>query len=139
MFSLADPIRTRLQGLAALNGWTVRLAIETASRKAVPAAEVAAPIAQPAGVSHSGAQLEVQWAVALIVPQAAGAVAQLNAAFGEVFRALHGWAPGQQGGRNWAALRLVSASPPPEIEAREPGLIEYQLVFSTSARFDGQP
>lgn len=139
MFSLADPIRSRLQALSALSGWPVRLAIETVSRKAVPAVDIAAALAQPLGNSRSGTQMEVQWAVSLIVPQAAGATAQINAAFGAVLGALHGWMPGEQGGRRWDALRLVSASPPPETEAREPGLIEYQLVFSTSARFDGQP
>lgn len=138
MFSLAEPIRARLQSLPALAGWTIRLAIETGSRRASPAAELSCESAAPVDARKPGALLEVVWAVSLIVPQDATAAATLNTAFGEVFGALHGWLPGEQGGRRWERLRIISAAPPPEFEAREPGLVEYRLTFSTSARFDGQ-
>lgn len=139
MFALSAPLKARLEALPALAGWTVRQSIEVVSRKAVPAVEIAAELASPISGSSSGVQLEVQWAVSLIVAEGPGATNTLDTAFGAVFASLHNWAPRQQGGRLWAPLRLQSAAPPPDLDAREPGRVEYRLVFTTSARFDGQP
>jgi len=84
-----------------------------------------------------GALVRPYWAITLMAKRSdAEAAARLDGAFALVVEALQGWTPGQVAGRRWERLQLASVKPPPFPEA---GLVGIELVFSTSARFDGQP
>jgi len=84
-----------------------------------------------------GALVRPFWAVTFMARCGdPGALVLLDDAFARAVEALHGWAPGQVAGRRWERLQLVRVKPPPYPEN---GLVGIELVFSTSARFDGQP
>ena len=84
-----------------------------------------------------GALVRPFWAITLMAKRSdPDPLAQLDAAFALVVEALQGWAPGHVAGRHWERLQLASVKPPPYPEA---GLVGIELVFSTSARYDGQP
>ncbi|MET3915970.1 hypothetical protein ABID97_002752 [Variovorax sp. OAS795] len=84
-----------------------------------------------------GALVRPYWAITLMAKRSdADAPVHLDSAFSRVIEALQGWTPGRIAGRRWERLQLASVKPPPYPEA---GLVGIELVFSTSARFDGQP
>ncbi len=84
-----------------------------------------------------GALVRPFWAITLMAKRSdPDALVQLDTAFARVVEALQGWAPGQVAGRRWERLQLASVKPPPYPDN---GLVGIELVFSTSARFDGQP
>jgi len=84
-----------------------------------------------------GALVRPFWAITLMAKRSdADAPVHLDSAFSRVIEALQGWTPGAIAGRRWERLQLASVKPPPYPEA---GLVGIELVFSTSARFDGQP
>ncbi|MCY1548242.1 hypothetical protein D9M68_843380 [compost metagenome] len=83
-----------------------------------------------------GALVGPFWAITLMAKRSdADALVHLDAAFAVVIEALQGWTPGQIAGRRWERLQLTSVKPP----LPENGLVGIELVFFTSARFDGQP
>ena len=84
-----------------------------------------------------GALVRPYWAVTFMAKRSdPEAALHLDIAFARGIEALHGWTPGLLAGRRWERLLLVGVKPPPLPEA---GLVGIELVFSTSARFDGQP
>lgn len=84
-----------------------------------------------------GALVRPFWAITLMAKRSdADALVHLDTAFAAVVKALQGWMPGQVAGRRWERLQLASVKPPPYPDS---GLVGIELVFSTSARFDGQP
>ncbi|CAA2108213.1 hypothetical protein [Variovorax paradoxus] len=137
MFALEPAIVTRLRGELP-QAWAVK-GVFTDSGKRDPDL-LASVLFIDASVPASdvpGALVRPFWAVTLMAKRSdAEALAHLDGAFALVVEALQGWTPGRVAGRNWERLQLASVKPPPYPEN---GLVGIELVFSTSARFDGQP
>lgn len=134
MLAVGNPIKDRLAVL--LGAWSVYLRADAVDKRAVPAVEVGIDGAQVADSKTGAVSLAPNWMVTLVVRRGDGAAAQLDAAFAAVVESLHNWAPGEQGGRKWERLRLVSVREPDFVEEGLAGMV---LVFSTGARYDGQP
>lgn len=134
MLALATPIVQRLAALSALTGWSVRNAADEASRTAVPAAEVWLPAAG-AKDQQAAVTVQVAYGVRLIAKRGAGATDQLDTAFAAVIASLHNWKPGSAGGRAWMRMYLANVAP---ADIEDTGLVAYDLIFQTSAPYDGQ-
>jgi hypothetical protein len=137
MLALEPAIVTRLRG--ELPGtWTVKgIFSDTGKREPDLLASVLFIDANVPASDVPGALVRPFWAITLMAKRSdPDALVQLDSAFGRVVEALQGWAPGQIAGRRWERLQLASVKPPPYPDN---GLVGIELVFSTSARFDGQP
>jgi hypothetical protein len=137
MLALEPAIVTRLRG--ELPGtWAVKgIFSDTGKREPDLLASVLFIDANVPASDVPGALVRPFWAVTLMAKRSdADALAHLDTAFALVVEALQGWAPGQVAGRRWERLQLASVKPPPYPDN---GLVGVELVFSTSARFDGQP
>ncbi|MFM2254186.1 MAG: hypothetical protein RJB68_2523 [Pseudomonadota bacterium] len=134
MLAVGNPIKDRLADL--LTDWSVRLRTDVVEKRQFPAVEVGIDGAQVADSKTGAVSLTPNWAVTLVVRRGDLAAAQLDEAFAGVVESLHNWAPGAQGGRNWERLRLVSVREP---DFADEGVAGVVLVFSTGARYDGQP
>lgn len=134
MLAVGNPIKERLAVL--LGAWSVYLRTDTEDKREGPAAEIAIDGAQVADSKTGAVSLAPNWVVTLVVRRGDAAAGQLDAAFAAVVESLHNWAPGEQGGRRWERLRLVSVREPDFVKE---GLAGMALVFSTGARYDGQP
>ena len=137
MLALEPAIVARLRGELP-GAWSVK-GVFTDSGKRDPAL-LASVLFVDANVPASevpGALVRPLWAITLIAKRSdSEALAHLDSAFALVVEALQGWAPGQTAGRRWERFQLVRVKPPP---FPDDGLVGVELVFSTSARFDGQP
>lgn len=137
MLALEPAIVTRLRG--ELPGtWSVKgIFSDSGKREPDLLASVFFVDANVPASEAPGALVRPFWAITLMAKRSdPEAATQLDGAFAVVIEALHGWTPGQIAGRRWERLQLVSVKPPPYPEN---GLVGIELVFSTSARFDGQP
>lgn len=134
MFALAPAIKTRLEALSTLSGWQVRSDMDEVTAAAVPAAVIRV---EEAGAADRGAAgiVDIGWGVHLIVKKSATAADALDAAFAAVIASLHNWKPGAAGGVPWGPLKLAKVEP---VEIAEQGLVEYSLIFRTTATFVGQ-
>lgn len=136
MLSLEPVIKNRLKDLSSLTGWRVSGTCDDVNRAQVPAADVRMANAAAGDVRRTAAQLEPRWTVSLAVRRGEDVAEQLGAALSSVIEALHNWPPGQVGGRVWTSLRLIGVV---EANFSTAGLVGYEVVFSTTAMFDGQP
>ncbi len=137
MLALEPAIVVRLRG--ELPGtWTVKgMFTDSGKRDSELFASVAFVDSNVPASDAPGALVRPYWAVTLMAKRSDPEVAShIDTAFALVIAALQGWTPGQVAGRRWERLQLVSVKPPPYPEN---GLVGIELVFSTSARFDGQP
>lgn len=134
MLALATPLKTRLQTLAQLTGWDVRVGTELADRRQVPAADVRCSVAGVADSRTGAAMVAPEWTVTLVVRRSDTAADELDAAFAAVCASLHAWQPGQVAGRGWEPLALQRVTEP--LFADE-GLAGCELTFRTAARYMG--
>lgn len=134
MLAVGSPIKDRLAVL--LGAWSVYQRTDALDKRVVPAVEVGIDGAQVADSKTGAVSLTPNWMVTLVVRRGDSAADQLDAAFAAVVESLHNWTPGEQGGRKWERLRLVSVREPDFVDE---GLAGVVLVFSTGASYDGQP
>lgn len=132
MLALTAPLKARLQALPQLTGWAVRTGTEDADRAAVPAADVRCVGAGLADVKAGAVMVQPAWQVTLVVPRGDQAAEQLDTALAAVICALHGWPPGQCGGRGWERVNLASIT---EAQYASEGVVGYELTFTTAARY----
>ena len=137
MLALEPVIVERVRmGLSDL--WTVKGMFSDAGKR--DAALFASVLFVDADVTDSdipGAMVRPQWAITLVARHSdAQAPVNLDDAFAGVVEVLQGWAPGLVAQRRWDRLQLVRVKPPPFLDN---GLVGVELIFSTSARYDGQP
>ena len=137
MLALEPAIVARLRGELP-ETWTVKgMFSDSGKRDAELFASVLFVDGNVPASDAPGALVRPYWAITLMAKRSdADAPVNLDSAFSRVIAALQGWTPGQIAGRRWERLQLASVKPPPYPEA---GLVGIELVFSTSARFDGQP
>lgn len=135
MLALANPIKLRLLDLPELGTWAVRTNTEDADRTVVPAADVRC-IGADASAQRGGVMVGPVWQVELVVRRGDTAADQLDQALSAVICSLQGWQPGGHGGRGWEALSLVRITEPVYADV---GLVGYELSFSTSGLYTGQP
>lgn len=135
MLALANPIKDRLAALAPFADWQVRLSFESTDRRQPLAVEVGCLGASVGDTKSGAAMVSPDWTVKLMAPRGATAPELLDAAFSAVFESLHGWAPGEHGGRGWESLRLVRVQEPIFTDV---GVVGYELTFSTAASYMGQ-
>lgn len=134
MLALEPVIKARLVGLSALTAWAVRGMTDTVDRRAVPAVDLSIRgVAVPDG-KQLAAMVGPSWSVTLIVQRSDVAAEQLDAAMHQVVGRLHGWEPGQAGGRGWERFRLDGVSVPDFVPE---GQAAIELSFATAAKFDG--
>ena len=136
MLQLESILASRLKSLPAFGGWRVSGASESVDRSAVPAAQVRMASATAATAMRTSAQLQPTWVAALVVPRGAQAAATLGEALAALVEALHNWSPGAVDGRFWTPFQFVSIQ---EAVFPDPGLVGYEVAFTTTALFDGQP
>ncbi|MDH6168116.1 hypothetical protein M2282_003267 [Variovorax boronicumulans] len=137
MLALEPAIVTRLRG--ELPGtWTVKgVFTDSGKRDPVLLVSVLFVDANVPASDVPGALVRPFWAITLMAKRGdPEALVHLDSAFALVVEALQGWTPGQVAGRRWERLQLVSVKPPPY---PDDGFVGIELIFSTSARFDGQP
>lgn len=136
MLALTTPLKARLQALPQLTGWAVRCSTDGAARTALPAVDVRCSGAGIADSRTGAAMVAPEWAVLLMHRRSDDAAELLDAAFAAVFASLHNWQPGQCGGRGWERLQMTRVEAP---EFADEGVVGYSLVFTTAARYIGQP
>jgi len=136
MLLLLPHLKTRLQALPALTGWAVRTSTESVERKLVPAVDLRVSGAQVSDRKTGAALVTPAIGLTLVVRKGEQAAAQLDAAFAAVVGSLLNWSIGQVGGRQWEPVSLAQVNEP--LLADE-GLVAMELVFVTSAKYDGQP
>lgn len=134
MLAPAYAIKSRLQALPALGGWSVRVGSEGGERQTLPALDLRCAGARVADSKSGAVQVAPQWLLTLVVARGQGAAEQLDAAMAAVIAALHGWVPGEQGARRWDRLTLVSITEPTFFET---GQIGYEMSFDTQAVYLG--
>lgn len=131
-----EPVITARLAAALPAGWTcMGVSATPGQRDDYPLASVSLTAARAADSKMAAANLQPAWAVAFIARRTAGTSALIDAAVSAAIEALHNWAPGVVGGRPWTHLRLEQAAPYPAVDA---GLIGVELIFTTTARYDGQ-
>ena len=135
MLAIGDPLKERLQALPQLVGWEVRKWTEHADRKALPAVELRCAGSGVSDSKTSRATLTPQWQVTLVVRRSDEAELKLDEAMTAVFESLHGWMPGQHGGRGWEPFALAQITEP---MLPDEGLVGYELIFNTAALYVGQ-
>lgn len=136
MLALANPIKARLAALPQLTGWAVRSSTESTERRTLPAVDVRCTGANVADRKQGAALVAPEWTVLLMMRRAPDAADMLDAAFAAVFASLHNWMPGQVGGRGWEPLQLARVQEPVFADTGDVG---YEMVFSTAARYIGDP
>ena len=133
MLALSEPIKSRLRMLAPLAGWDVRAGTDQdADRRKVPAADVRCVGATVADSKAGAVMVAPVWRCVLVVQRGDAASEQLDNAIAAVICALHGWKPGEFGGRGWETLTLSGISEP---MFEDVGLVGYELIFATAARY----
>ena len=135
MLALEKLIAQRLRELPALTGWAVRTGTDDADRRPVPAVDVRMGGAEVPKAGQRAVQLQPHWQVSLVVARSDDAAATLDAAIEAVIAALHNWRPAQDG-RQWSELYLQRVLP---VDFSESGLVGFELTFTTSSLFHGQP
>lgn len=135
MLALEAPIKARLQALPQLTGWAVRTGTDAADRAVVPAVHVRCAGAGVADRKAGAVLVAPEWQITLAVRRGPAAAEQLDSALSAVIESLHGWQPGQHGGRGWEPLTLARVTEP---MLADEGVAGYQLDFSTGARYMGQ-
>ncbi|HAX19132.1 MAG TPA: hypothetical protein DCY64_02470 [Hydrogenophaga sp.] len=138
MIHLLTTVKTRLQPLAALTGWTLFTAAELGPRQAVPRAAIGFSSAGVATVKTTAAQVEPSLAITLVVKHGDGADVALDSAMSAVIEQLHNWVPGEHGGRGWETMQLAQITAPPDFESEE-GLVGLTIAFTTQTLYRGQP
>ncbi len=133
MLALSEPIKARLRALAPLTGWDVRTGTDVVvDRRKVPAADLRCVGATVADSKAGAVMLAPVWRCVLVVQRGDAAPEQLDAALSAVICALHGWKPGEHGGRGWEALTLSGITEP---VFEDVGLVGYEMTFATAARY----
>lgn len=135
MLAITAPLKARLQALPALAGWDVRTGTEAADRRLVPSLDVRCTGAAVPSVKGGGVMLAPEWTLTLAVRRSVDAAGQIDTALAAVIESLHGWQPGQHGGRGWEPLQLARAS---EAQYADEGLAGYEIAFTTAATYMGQ-
>lgn len=135
MLALAMPIKLRLTLLPQLAGWDVRTNTEYADRTVFPAADVRCVGANANASKTGGVMVGPTWQLSLVMKRSDTAADRLDQVMTAVIHSLHGWQPGCHGGRGWEPLQLTSITEP--IYA-DPGVVGYELNFSTSGLYTGQ-
>ena len=135
MLALINPIKTRLETLPQLAGWHVRTNVEAADRRQLPAVDLRCVGAAASATKSGAVMVSPQWLVTLVIERGDTAAGQLDPAMSAVICALHGWQPGDFGGRGWEAMALVRITEP---EFASEGVVGYELTFSTSGLYTGQ-
>lgn len=135
MLALITPIKTRLQALAPLAAWQVCTNTEDADRTNLPLVDLRCLGAGVSSQRIGAVMVDPQWTVTLISRRGDTTAAELDTVLDAVIGALHGWQPGQHGGRGWERLALQRISEPMLVEE---GLVGYELTFSTQALYRGQ-
>ena len=135
MLKLEALIQQRLRQTALFDGWSVRGACELQDRRPVPAVDVRMGGADVPKAGQRAVQLQPHWQVSLVVARSDDAAATLDAAIEAVIAALHNWRPAEAG-RQWSELYLQRVLP---VEFSESGLVGFELTFTTSSLFHGQP
>ena len=136
MLALQPHLQARLQGLAALAGWSVRHGEDLQERTAIPAAVYACRGATAESQRSGAVMVAPVWTVSLTVARTDTGAAALDAALNAVIEALHGWQPAVAAGqRGWEPLALARITEPQYADA---GLLGYVLTFTTSGLYRGQ-
>lgn len=135
MLALTNPIKTRLEALPQLAGWDVRTNVKAADRSKLPAVDLRCVGAAASATKTGAVMVAPQWLVTLMVERGDAAVERLDPAMTAAICSLHGWQPGQYGGRGWEAMALVRITEP---EFASEGVVGYELTFSTSGLYTGQ-
>ncbi|RYE43842.1 MAG: hypothetical protein EOP24_26745 [Hyphomicrobiales bacterium] len=135
MLAVADLIKARVALLAALDGWALRTGTELEDRRALPALDVRCLRATVADSRGAGAMVQPQWTVTLAVQRGPQAGATLDVGIAAVIETLHGWQPGEGGGRGWEAMKLADITEPIFADT---GAVGYELTFTTAALYRGQ-
>lgn len=136
MLALEAPIKARLQALPQLTGWALRVGTDQGERATVPAVDARCPAAGVADRKGGAVLVSPEWQITLAVRRGDEVAEMLDAALAAVIESLHGWQPGLHGGRGWERMVLSRISEPMLPDA---GLVGYELTFSTSATYAGQP
>jgi hypothetical protein len=134
MLALIAPLKSRLDKLPQLTGWDKRTNTEDADRSVLPAVDIRC-VGATAAAKAGAVTLSPQWRITLMVERSSAAAEKLDAAMGAVICSLHGWQPGQHGGRGWNQLVLLSATEP---DFASEGVVGYELTFSTAGLYRGQ-
>lgn len=133
--AIAQHVEQALQGQAA--SWRVFADASTPGRRDVPPMAIVA--LQPGGVTAQGlgaVQIGPRVLVQLVARRGPDAIALLDAALQAVCASLQGLAVGEQAGRKWERLQMQQFNTPLH---EDEGLVCAELVFSTSARYMGNP
>lgn len=134
MLALIAPLKSRLDKLPQLTGWDKRTHTEDADRSVLPAVDIRC-VGATAAAKAGAVTLSPQWRITLVVERGSAAAEKLDAAMGAVICSLHGWQPGQHGGRGWNQLALLSATEP---DFASEGVVGYELTFSTAGLYTGE-
>lgn len=134
MLALIAPLKARLDKLPQLTGWDKRTNTEEVDRSKVPAVDIRC-VGATASAKAGAVTLSAQWRITLVVERGSAAAEKLDTAMGAVICSLHGWQPGQHGGRGWNQLALLSATEP---DFASEGVVGYELTFSTAGLYEGQ-
>lgn len=134
MLAIIAPLKARLDKLPQLTGWDVRTNTEEVDRSKLPAVDIRC-VGATAAAKAGAVTLSPQWRITLMVERGGAAAEKLDAAMGAVICSLHGWQPGQHGGRGWNRLELLSATEP---DFASEGVVGYELTFSTAGLYEGQ-
>lgn len=135
MLALEPVIVARVR--AALAVWTVMgFTSDKGSRSARPLASVSFADCRVADSKAGAVNVQPGYRVTLLTTKGDEAAALVDAAFVAVVGALHNWKPGEVAGRRWERLSLLLVGAP---QYPEDGLVGVDLLFTTGARFDGQP
>lgn len=132
-----EPVLVReLQVIPALAGISVRGATdEEASQVPVPAVEVGFVGFRYDDGNPSAVSLTVGWGVRLILERGSAAAEAAGALIRDVIRSLHGFRPGVVQEQNWTRLELKDVQTPDLVDQ---GLIQFVLIFETSAVYNGR-
>lgn len=135
MLALAELIKARVMPLSGLDGWALRTGTDLEDRRSVPMLDVRCLRATVADSRGAGAMVQPQWIVTLAVQRGPAAAGLLDTAMSEVIESLHGWMPGEAGGRPWEAMKLADVTEPIFADT---GVVGYELTFTTAALYRGQ-
>lgn len=136
MLALEPVIVDRLRAVLA-GAWTVMgLTSDKGSRDSFPLASLSFTDGRVPDSKTGAVSVQPIWRLTLVHRKNDQAATVVDAAFAAAIEALHNWTPGQVSGRRWERLALVQFGAP---QYPEDGLVGVELLFTTSARYDGQP
>lgn len=131
-----EPIITARAQAALGAGWRCIGFTDAGERKTYPQASIMFATAQVVDSKTGAVNLQPAWQITLAVRRGVTAAGLLDTAIAALIGHLHNWPPGQAGGRAWNHLALLQAGAPQYLDD---GLVGVELIFTTHARYDGQP